>query len=104
MYRRVCISQAALSAFNDRAHQVQMALAFSVFGWATPSSDPWRLARRPDRAPVLMRIVLWWSFFTAATGWVWNLTSLLVPALFRHRRGGAPNLTRALPPGCENGA
>ena len=21
---------------------------------------------------VLMRIVLWWSFFTAATGWVWN--------------------------------
>ena len=27
---------------------------------------------------VLTRIVLWWSFFTAATGWVWSWTSLLV--------------------------
>ena len=27
---------------------------------------------------VLMRIVLWWSFFTAATGWAWNFVSLLV--------------------------
>src|SRR5580765_3260745 len=29
----------------------------------------------------LTRIVLWWSFFTAATGWVWNLPSLLITRL-----------------------
>src|SRR5262245_45214235 len=27
---------------------------------------------------VLLRIVLWWSFFTAATGWAWNYGSLVV--------------------------
>src|SRR5262249_28263089 len=45
---------------------------------------------------VLMRVVLWWSFFTAATGWVWNLPSLLV-ARFLFGAGGAgcfPNLAK----------
>ena len=26
---------------------------------------------------VLMRVVLWWSFFTAATGWAWNSASMI---------------------------
>ena len=45
-----------------------------------------------------MRIVLWWSFFTAATGWVWNPSSLIVTrALFGAGEAGAfPNLTRVL--------
>ena len=47
---------------------------------------------------VLMRIVLWWSFFTAATGWVLSPTSLIViRALFGAGEAGAfPNLTRVL--------
>jgi MFS family permease len=43
-----------------------------------------------------MRIVIWWSLFTAATGWVWNGASLIaVRALFGAGEAGAfPNLTR----------
>ena len=43
-----------------------------------------------------MRIVVWWSFFTAATGWIWSLPSLLVTrSLFGVGEAGCfPNLTR----------
>jgi MFS family permease len=46
---------------------------------------------------VLMRIVLWWSFFTAATGWVWSYFSLLITRfLFGAGEAGCfPNLTKA---------
>lgn len=46
---------------------------------------------------VLIRIVLWWSFFTAATGWMWNLASLAVTQfLFAAGEAGCfPNLTKA---------
>jgi len=53
---------------------------------------------------VLMRIVLWWSFFTAATGWAMSYVYLLVVrALFGAGEAGAfPNITKAfstwLPP------
>jgi MFS family permease len=53
---------------------------------------------------VLMRIVLWWSFFTAATGWAMNYVYLLVVrGLFGAGEAGAfPNITKAfstwLPP------
>lgn len=53
---------------------------------------------------VLARIVLWWSFFTAATGWATNFTYLLVVRfLFGAGEAGAyPNITKAfstwLPP------
>jgi MFS family permease len=46
---------------------------------------------------VLMRVVLMWSFFTAATGYAWNLASL-VTARFMFGAGEAgcfPNLTKA---------
>jgi MFS family permease len=45
---------------------------------------------------VILRIVLWWSFFTAATGWAWNFASL-VTARFLFGAGEAgcfPNLTK----------
>jgi ACS family glucarate transporter-like MFS transporter len=44
-----------------------------------------------------MRVVVWWSFFTAATGWVWNLASLLVtrPLFAMGEAGCSPNQTRA---------
>jgi len=43
-----------------------------------------------------MRIVLWWSIFTAATGWVWSFISLTVTrALFGMGEAGCfPNLTK----------
>jgi MFS family permease len=46
---------------------------------------------------VLMRIVLWWSFFTAATGWVINFMQLLIARfLFGMGEAGCfPNLTKA---------
>ena len=46
---------------------------------------------------VLMRIVVWWSVFTAATGWAWSFVSLLVTRfLFGAGEAGCfPNLTKA---------
>ena len=46
---------------------------------------------------VLIRVVLWWSFFTAATGWVWNFWSLFVVRfLFGAGEAGCfPNIARA---------
>ena len=46
---------------------------------------------------VLLRVVLWWSFFTAATGWAWNYASLVVTRfLFGAGEAGCfPNLTKA---------
>jgi ACS family glucarate transporter-like MFS transporter len=68
-------------------------LAYSLFeiptGWLGDQIG----ARR-----VLLRVVLWWSFFTAATGWAWNYVSMLVTRfLFGAGEAGCfPNLTKAL--------
>ena len=75
-----------------------MGWAFSVFGWAYALFEipgGW-LGDRMGARRVLMRIVIWWSFFTAATGWVWNTTSLIVTrTLFGAGEAGAfPNMTR----------
>lgn len=96
---RVCISQAApLISGELGLTKVEMAWAFSVFGWAYALFEipgGW-LADRLGPRRVLMRIVIWWSFFTAATGWVWNFVSLLVTrTLFGMGEAGCfPNLTR----------
>jgi MFS family permease len=96
---RVCISQAAPLITTDLGlTKVQMAWAFSVFGWAYALFEipgGW-LADRLGPRRVLMRIVIWWSFFTAATGWAWNVASLLVTrTLFGMGEAGCfPNLTR----------
>lgn len=46
---------------------------------------------------VLIRIVLWWSTFTAAMGWMWNFASLAIAQfLFAAGEAGCfPNLTKA---------
>src|SRR3989449_4401253 len=76
---RVCISQAASDISRDLGlSKDQMGLVFSAFalsyalfeipgGWL----GDWIGPRK-----VLMRVVVMWSFFTAATGWAWNLASL----------------------------
>ena len=76
----------------------QMGWALAAFGWAYALFEipgGW-LGDRIGPRRVLMRIVIWWSVFTAATGWAWNATSLIViRALFGAGEAGAfPNLTR----------
>jgi MFS transporter, ACS family, glucarate transporter len=97
---RVCISRAAPAITRDLGlSTVQMGAAFSAFAWAYALFEipggflgDWMGPRK-----VLMRIVLWWSFFTAATGWVWNFLSLMITrALFGAGEAGCfPNLTKA---------
>ena len=78
---RVCISQAGPLISQDLGlTKIQMGWVYSVFGWAYAFFEipgGW-LADRMGPRRVLLRIVIWWSFFTAATGWAWNATSLLV--------------------------
>lgn len=78
---------------------VQMGWAFTAFGWAYALCEvpggflgDWLGPRR-----VLMRIVVWWSFFTAATGWAWNFVALVTTRfLFGAGEAGCfPNLTKA---------
>src|SRR4051812_11082452 len=96
---RICISQASGAITADlNLTKIEMAWAFSVFGWAYAFFEvpggwlgDWMGSRR-----VLMRIVIWWSFFTAATGWAWDVASLVVMrTLFGAGEAGAfPNMTR----------
>jgi MFS family permease len=97
---RVCISFAAPIMSEELGlDTLQMGAALSAFAWAYALFEipggflgDWMGPRR-----VLMRIVLWWSFFTAATGWVWNLPSLVITRfLFGAGEAGCfPNLTKA---------
>jgi ACS family glucarate transporter-like MFS transporter len=96
---RVCISQAAPAIRRDlHLSIVQMSWALSAFTWAYALFEipgGW-LGDRIGPRRVLLRIVLWWSLFTAATGWVWNAASLVATrALFGAGEAGCfPNLTR----------
>ena len=96
---RVCISQASPLIMRDlHLSQEEMGQVFGAFGLAyaffeIPSGwlGDWIGPRK-----VLIRIVLWWSVFTALTGWMWSLTSLWVTRfLFGAGEAGAfPNLTK----------
>jgi MFS transporter, ACS family, glucarate transporter len=97
---RVCISQAmpvisrdlGLSKTDQSWVFGAFALAYALFeipgGWM----GDWMGPRK-----VLMRIVLWWSTFTAATGWVFGFWPLvIVRFLFGAGEAGCfPNLTKA---------
>ncbi len=104
---RVAISQAAPDIARDlKFSDVQMGKIFGAFAlsyalFEIPSGwlGDWIGPRR-----VLLRIVLWWSAFTAITGAMWNFVSMwLARFLFgAGEAGGFPNLTKAfttwLPP------
>jgi MFS family permease len=97
---RVCISQAAPFMQEELGlTKTQMGFAFSAFGWAYALFEipgGW-LGDRIGPRKVLMRVVAMWSFFTAATGWAWNLASLVVfRFLFGAGEAGCfPNITKA---------
>ena len=97
---RVCISQAAPMMQEELGlTKTQMGYAFAAFGWAYALFEipgGW-LGDRIGPRRVLMRVVSMWSLFTIATGWAWNLVSLVVSRfLFGVGEAGCfPNLTKA---------
>ena len=98
---RVCISNAmpfiardlGLTDLQKGYVLSAFAAAYALFevpgGWLADTIGPRK---------VLMRIVIWWSFFTAATGWVFKFWQLIaVRFLFGAGEAGCfPNLTRML--------
>jgi MFS transporter, ACS family, glucarate transporter len=96
---RVCISFAAPAMSAELGlTKKELSWTFAAFSWAYAVFEipggflgDWIGPRK-----VLTRIVIWWSIFTAATGWVWNVPSLLVTRfLFGAGEAGCfPNLTR----------
>jgi len=97
--QRHAISLAAPAIQGDLGlSKLEMGLVFSAFGWMYAlceipggfAGDRWG-ARR-----VLTAIVGAWSFFTVATGWVWNLLSLIfMRGCFGAFQAGCfPNITR----------
>jgi MFS family permease len=98
---RVCISKA--EPFITKEFHLtpeQMGLVFMAFGigYALFEVPGGWLGDRIGARKVLTRIVLWWSLFTAATGWARSLGSLIVTRfLFGVGEAGCfPNVARAL--------
>ena len=81
---RACISQAAPMIARDlHFDTIQMGYIFSAFGLTYAAMEipsGWLIDRYGPRL-VLTRVVLCWSFFTAATGFAWNFASMLVARL-----------------------
>lgn len=96
---RVCISKARPYIQEDlKLDDTQMGLVFAAFtlayalfeipgGWL---GDKWGPRR------VLLRIVMFWSFFTAATGYAWNQMSMMVCRFLfgAGEAGGFPNIAK----------
>jgi MFS family permease len=104
---RVAISQAAPAMSHDLSlTKEQMGWVFGAFtlAYALFEIPTGYMGDKIGARRVLLRVVLWWSFFTAATGWAWNWLSLVVTRfLFGAGEAGCfPNLTKAfnrwLPP------
>jgi MFS family permease len=96
---RVCIGQAR-GAIQDSLHleKSQMGWIFGAFGLAYALFEVptgWMGDKFGPRK-TLLRVVLWWSAFTAATGLAWNRWSMIVIRfLFGAGEAGCfPNLTR----------
>jgi MFS transporter, ACS family, glucarate transporter len=97
---RICISQAAPLISQDLGLSPnQMGWVFSAFtlAYALFEIPCGYLGDRIGPRKVLLRIVIWWSFFTAATGLVRSWTVLMITRfLFGAGEAGCfPNLTKA---------
>ena len=97
---RVAISQAKDGIVKDLAFtDAQMGSIFAAFGlsYALFEIPTGWLGDKIGARKVLVRVVLWWSFFTAATGWAWNFATMWITRfLFGAGEAGCfPNLTKA---------
>ncbi|HUP02941.1 MAG TPA: MFS transporter, partial [Bryobacteraceae bacterium] len=97
---RVCISFAAPDIRRDLSlSEVQMGWAFTAFniGYALFEIPGGFLGDWVGPRKVLTRIVVWWSLFTAATGWAWSHASLVATRfLFGAGEAGCfPNITKS---------
>ena len=97
---RVCISQAAPLITRDLGlTKEEMGWVFFAFSLAYSLFEipGGYLGDKMGARRVLMRIVIWWSFFTAATGWAFNFASITTTRfLFGVGEAGCfPNLTKA---------
>lgn len=96
---RVCISKAMPSIQRELGFSnVQVGYVFGAFTLAYALFEipgGW-LGDRFGPKKVLMRVVLWWSFFTAATAWAGSaLTMIAVRFLFGAGEAGCfPNITK----------
>ncbi len=97
---RVAISQAKDGIAKELSFtDAQMGSIFAAFGFSYALFEiptGW-LGDKIGARKVLVRVVLWWSFFTAATGWAWNFVSMWITRfLFGAGEAGCfPNLTKA---------
>jgi MFS family permease len=97
---RVCIATAATAVSSDlHLTTDQMGWVFGAFtlAYAVFEIPSGRMGDRIGPRKVLTRIVLWWSAFTAATGFAWSYVSLLATRfLFGAGEAGAfPNISGA---------
>lgn len=97
---RVAISQAKGEVARDmQFSDGQMGAIFAAFAmsYALFEIPTGWLGDKIGARKVLVRVVLWWSFFTAATGWAWNFVSMWITRfLFGAGEAGCfPNLTKA---------
>src|SRR5687767_10664615 len=81
---RVCIGQAGTAMMAELGLSLTqwsfVLIAFQVaYGVFEPTTGHW--GDRYGSRRVLIRIVLWWSFFTALTGAVWKSSVELLPGL-----------------------
>jgi MFS family permease len=90
---RVCIGTMAEAISRELGLTPrQMGTVFSAFllGYVLFEIPGGWLADRYGARVLLPRIVVWWSLFTAATGWAWNFSSLvLIRFLFGAGEAGA---------------
>jgi ACS family glucarate transporter-like MFS transporter len=97
---RACISQAAPMIARDlHVNAIQMGYIFSAFGLTYAAMEipsGWLIDRYGPRL-VLTRVVICWSFFTAATGLAWNFASMLMARLLfgAGEAGCFPGLAKA---------
>lgn len=97
---RICISKAMPSIRKDLGFSnVQAGYVFSAFTLAYALFEipgGW-LGDKLGPRKVLMRVVIWWSFFTAATAWATTATMMVVVRfLFGAGEAGCfPNITKA---------